>query len=205
MNIIKAIKDKTLFRPYFEDLDTWNLWLTLLKGAFALPMSKKELKDFRKHTGRKKPPKKEVETLVISAGRRSGKSYMASIIACFLALFRNYKEILSPGEYGIIQIIAADKSQAHVIFRYISAILNENPIFASMIEAETKVAITLSTRVIIEVQTCSFRSLRGRTLVACICDELAFWYSEGARADIEVIRAIQPAMLTIPQLQTNYD
>jgi hypothetical protein len=198
MNIIKAINDKTLLGPYFEDLKTWDLWLTLLKAAFALKLTPKELKDFQKHTGRKKPPQKEVETLVISAGRRSGKSYMASIIAVYLALFRDYKKILSSGEYGIIQIIAADKSQAHVIFRYISAILNESPIFAPMIEAETKIAITLSTRVIIEVQTCSFRSLRGRTLVACIADEVAFWYSEGARADVEVIRAIQPALITVP-------
>jgi hypothetical protein len=198
MNIIEAIQNPKLFRQYFDDLTTWSLWLTLLKGAFAIEMTPEELVEFQKYTDRTKSPAKEVETLVLVAGRRSGKSFMSSVIACFLGLFYDYRPHLSSGEWAVIQIIASDRSQAGVIFKYISAILNENPTFAKMIVNETKQSISLSTRVQIEVQTCSFRSLRGRTLVCCICDELAFWYSEGQKADVEVIRSIRPAMLTVP-------
>ena len=54
-------------------------------------------------------------------------------------------------------------------------------------------------RVRIEVQTCCFRSARGYTLAAVVADEVAFWRSEeSANPDVEVLRALQPALATIP-------
>jgi hypothetical protein len=41
--------------------------------------------------------------------------------------------------------------------------------------------------------------VRGRTVVACFCDEIAFWRSDdSANPDEEVINAIRPSMATIP-------
>jgi hypothetical protein len=49
------------------------------------------------------------------------------------------------------------------------------------------------------VATCSYKSVRGFTAAAVICDEVAFWRSdEGADPAIEVIRAVRPALATIP-------
>ncbi len=43
----------------------------------------------------------------------------------------------------------------------------------------------------------SFRSIRGRTLVACIFDEVALWRDEvSATPDVEVYRAVLPALMT---------
>jgi hypothetical protein len=70
---------------------------------------------------------------------------------------------------------------------------------ASLIENERAESFDLSTRVTIEIATCSFRTVRGYTLAAVLADELAFWRSEdSASPDYEVINAVRPGMLTIP-------
>jgi hypothetical protein len=174
MNIIQADDHDQVFAPLYPNPETWRTWRIIKKAAWALGMDSEELEVFRKYTGRTKPPSKEVDTLVICAGRRSGKSFTAAIISCYLALFYNYRPYLSPG------------------------ILNENEFFQKKIVRETRQSISLDTMVDIEVQTASFRTLRGRTLVACLCDEICFWMDQGARPDKEIIRAVKPALLTIP-------
>ena len=74
------------------------------------------------------------------------------------------------------------------------------PAFASLIERDTDDEIALNNGIAIEVQTASFRSTRGYTCVAALCDEIAFWRSDetSANPDAEVIAAIRPTMATIP-------
>jgi phage terminase large subunit-like protein len=69
-------------------------------------------------------------------GRRAGKSFMAAVIAVYLAIFFDYRKQLSVGERGVIQIIAADKAQAGVIFNYIKGIIQETTFFKQFIERE---------------------------------------------------------------------
>ena len=46
----------------------------------------------------------------------------------------------------------------------------------------------------------TFRTVRGRTVVASLCDELAFWMSDenSSSPDSEIIAALRPAAATIP-------
>src|SRR5262249_35185927 len=93
---------------------------------------------------------------------------------------------------------AADRAQARVTFRYISAFF-DNAILARMVTRRTTETIDLTNGVTIEVRTASFRTIRGRTVVAAVLDEVAFWRSEGsANPDTEIIGAIRPAMATVP-------
>lgn len=198
LNIVQAIRDKNLFGSLFKDLRTWAAWIVLLKTVFAMPMDADELALYQKCTGRKEPPKGPFRELWAVIGRRAGKSWMiGAILAVFLALFYDFTKYLNVGERGVIQIIAADRKQAQVIFRYIRAILHTVKIFLPYILNETKETIELSTGIDIEVATCSFRSIRGRTVVCAICDEIAFWRVEGANPDREIINAIRPSMATI--------
>jgi len=52
------------------------------------------------------------------------------------------------------------------------------PLLTGMIERETADAIDLSNSTTIEIQTASFRTVRGYTIVAALADELAFWRSD---------------------------
>ena len=49
------------------------------------------------------------------------------------------------------------------------------------------------------MHTASFRTVRGYTVAAAICDEIAFWRSEeSANPDTEILAALRPAMATVP-------
>jgi phage terminase large subunit-like protein len=133
-------------------------------------------------------------------GRRGGRSRIAALIAVFLAAFKSYREILAPGERGVVMVLAADREQARVAFGYIEALLDQVPMLATLIAHRTKEEITLRNRITIRVHTASFRAVRGYTVVAAICDEIAFWRSEdSANPDVEIVNAIRPAMATVPE------
>ena len=198
MDIIEAIKSKELFRSCFRpSLDSWTSWMTLLKAVFALDMTEADLTLYRKCTARKTPPAQPIKELWAICGRRGGKSYISAVIAVFLALFYDYEKYLSPGEKGCVQVIAADRKQAQVILGYVRGILHSTPIFEQYIENEIRESIDLG-KISIEVMSCSYRSVRGRTLVCGIFDEMAFWHDSGANPDKEILSAIRPAMATIP-------
>jgi hypothetical protein len=96
-------------------------------------------------------------------------------------------------------IIAADRRQARVIMRYCLGLLRAVPMLKQLIEGQTAESITLRNRVVIEVHTASFRSTRGYSLIAALCDEIAYWPSEeSAEPDVEILAAIRPGMSTIP-------
>jgi hypothetical protein len=66
-------------------------------------------------------------------------------------------------------------------------------------QAERVEAIDLDDGVSIEVATAFVRAPRGYTVVAALCDELAFWSSENsANPDSEVLGALRPGTATIP-------
>src|SRR5262245_35659161 len=132
-------------------------------------------------------------------GRRAGKSRIAALIATYLATFRDYTEILAPGERGVVMVIAADRRQARVVLRYIDGLIRGVPMLAEMVIRRTQETIDLSNGITIEVHTASFKATRGYTVVAAILDEVAYWPSEdSANPDIEIINAIKPAMATVP-------
>ena len=197
MDIIEAITSDKLFKPVFKDLDTWGGWITLLRVFFGLSLSDADLTLYKDCTGRETAPGGEFKELWAIVGRRGGKSFMAAVMGVYLALFHKYADYLVPGERGVVQIIAADRKQAGVILRYIKGVLNSAPVFSQYIEAEYRERVDLTNGISIEVMTCSFRSIRGRTVVCAVFDEIAFWMSEGANPDRELLSAIRPSMATI--------
>ena len=59
---------------------------------------------------------------------------------------------------------------------------------ASTLDAETAESVELASRVTIEVHTASFRTVRGYTVVAALCDEIAYWRSEeSTNPDAEIV------------------
>lgn len=200
MTIIDALRDPELFGRLapFRDLASWTRWTVFLKTVFALPMTEAERATYTQHTGRKTPPSRPMSEVHVAAGRRSGKTFMAALVAVYLATFRDYRPYLAPGERAMVLALATDREQAGILLRYARAFLTEIPMLAAMVENERTDMIELSNRVTLAVATCSYRSVRGVTLAAAICDETAFWRVDGANPDHEVLTALRPAMATIP-------
>lgn len=198
-SILDAIDDIQLFGPWFKSRTTWAAWRVLLASLFALPMTDEQLATYRECTGRAEPPGAAVTEAWLICGRRAGKSFTLALIAVYLACFHDYRRHLSPGERGMVLIIATDRKQARTILRYVRAMLTRIPMLARMMEREAAESFDLTNSVSIEVATASFRSVRGYTVVAALLDELAFWPTDdSADPDYEVINAIRPGMATIP-------
>jgi hypothetical protein len=127
------------------------------------------------------------------------ESFTLALVAVYLACFKEWQQYLTAGERGHIVVVAADRKQSRVIFGYIRSLITDTPMLAELVSRETGEEIDLNNRISIEVATCSYRTIRGHTIVAALCDEIAFWQSEGsANPDEEVLTAIRPAMATVP-------
>ncbi len=197
--ILSAIRDPQLFKSWFKSPPTWAAWHSLLASLFGLPMSEADLAIYRNCTGRTEPPTTQAKEAWLICGRRAGKSFVLALIAVYLGCFFDYRKYLTPGERGVITIIARDRKQGRVIFLYIRALLTQVPMLAQQIERETADSFDLAGSVSIEILTASFKSIRGRTVVACLADEIAFWPTDDAAdPDYAVLDAVRPAMATIP-------
>jgi hypothetical protein len=200
-NIIDVTSDPALFGPWFKDRQSWTAWLVFLRCLFGLELDEAGLQLFQACTGRSSPASAGYTEVSLIIGRRGGKSLILALIAAYLAAFYNWGPYLTSGERASVVIIAADRRQATVIFKYLRAFLGVEPLVA-MIVRETADTIDLNNGVTVEIQTASFRTIRGRTIVASLCDELSFWRSSddnGANPDTEIIAALKPAMATIPR------
>ncbi|WFM70986.1 hypothetical protein [Halomonas sp. CKK8] len=198
MNILDATRDPHLFARWFERGD-WSAWFAFLAALFALPLDDDQRRIFEACTGRSQPTREPCKEAWLVVGRRGGKSFVTALVAVFLAAFHDYRPYLQPGERGTVLILAADRKQARTILRYVRGLLENVPMLAALVERDTADGIDLKTRVSIEIHTASFRATRGYTVVAALCDEVAFWRSEEtANPDVEIINALRPGMATIP-------
>lgn len=177
---------------------SWALHRALNKAVYALPMDAAELEFFRRHTERDTPPSEPVREAWLVVGRRGGKTRNMAVNAAFLGIRFN-PERLAPGETAVIPVLAADRKQARQLFGYLRGLFALDE-FAPYMHRELKETIELRTGVNIEVHTASYRTVRGYTCIAVCGDEIAFWRTDdgSANPDSEVLDALRPAMLTIP-------
>jgi hypothetical protein len=198
--ILQTMRASGVWQPWFRDPSTWSAWRVFLSVLFGLPVDLDGLDLYQHCTGRLRVPMHGFSEAWLVCGRRAGKSFILALIACFLAVFRDWRLYLAPGEIGTIKIIATDRRQGRVIHRYCRALLTRPEAVSAYVERDTGEEIVLNNGITIEIQTASFRSVRGYTIIACLCDELAFWRSdeESANPDQEIIDALRPAMSTIP-------
>ncbi len=197
-SIIDAIRDPKLFAPQFAR-GNWTAWKTCIRSIFGLPLAPDELPLYRECTGRQDAPTIRAKTSWLIVGRRGGKSRVLALIASYLAAFGNCSQYLVAGERARVVCVAADKKQAAILLNYIHAFLSGTELLAPLIQRETAEEIELSNNVTIEVVTCSYKTIRGRTVVAALCDEAAFWADEtGQNPASAVIASLLPSMATIP-------
>ncbi len=198
--LLDAMGDPALLGAVLTD-SSWGPWRLCAAAIFGLTalLTPADRRFIRRCLGQSRLPRSQAQEAWLIIGRRGGKSYFAALVAVFLACFRDYATVLAPGERGVLMVIASDRRQAHVVQGYVAGLLHAVPLLEGLIVHETKEAIALSTRVTIEIHTASFRAIRGYTVVGAICDELAFWHTDGsANPDIEILNALRPAMATVP-------
>ena len=204
MNIIKAIKDKNLFRRFIgNELDSWRNWLIALRALYGIKIKPTPYVTDLVHlcTGRDIDllPADGFDAALFLTGRRSGKSKIAAIIGAFEAALSGREKLLAKGEMGLVAIIAPTKKQARIIKSYLRAIFDTTDLLKAEIVNETQEGFLLSNGVLIEILVGDWRSVRGYTLLAAIVDEVCFFgldEESRVRSDTELVRAIQPSLAT---------
>jgi hypothetical protein len=196
MNIADALNDRNLFQPFFKNA-SWKPWKAALAALFALPMDAESQAIYTACTGRVSPPTTAFREAMFCVGRRGGKSRILGLVAVFLACFKSYEAHLAPGEMCTIAVLAANRAQAR---SYISGLLRVSPLLQSMVQHETTEQIVLSNKVCIEISTASFRTTRGYSFGAVLCDESCYWLNDesSANPEVEILRALRPGMASIP-------
>ena len=162
-------------------------------AAVGEELTENERVVFKDLTGRDREPGEPCLEFWAVVGRRGGKSRAAGILSAYLAGCCDWRQVLAPGERGILPVLAVNQVQAGQAFRFVKGVFEESPALAPLVENVTADSISLATQVDIRVQAASFRSIRGISAIAAVCDEISFWLNEErtpvAMPDKEIVAA----------------
>jgi hypothetical protein len=193
ISIDRALSDRNLLGAALGSSASWSRWLVVLRAAFGLPIAAEDQAAFVEVAGDRPPPSRRVSELWAVVGRRSGKTRMAAAIAAYIGAVEQHR--LAPGEVGCVLLLAASKQQASVAFSYVVSFLESSPVLRQQIESMTAEEIRLRGNIVIGVHAGSYRTIRGRTLLAVVGDETSYWRDEtSAQPDLEIFRACAPAL-----------
>jgi terminase large subunit-like protein len=193
LNILEFIRHPELLNDQCHS----HVQLVCLKSTYGLPLSQTELGIYQRGTNRERYDATEQREVTFVAGRRSGKtSKIAAPIVCFEA-FRDHG--IPPGEEAYAMLLAPTIAQARIAFRSIKNYLRRSRILSKRVVRITKDEIKLDNGIVIGCYACNYDGVRGRTIVAAVCDELAFWPDgeDTANSAEEVITALLPGMATV--------
>jgi len=194
LTILDAIEDPNILGDGLAPAQ-----IAALRALYGIPMPDDQAGIARECLGRAWQPGTEYNEAAFICGRRSGKSdKLAANIAIYEAFFRDHN--LSPGETGIVLLLAQNMRQAKVVKGYIEGKIENSPVLSRHVVSKRAQELELDNRITIAIHPASFRAIRGLSVVCCICDEIAFWWTEEgyANPDTEVIRAVRPSMATFP-------
>jgi hypothetical protein len=198
MDISAALTNPQIFEPWFHGA-SWDGWRSVLRAAFAEKMTKAEKAFFRSVADRD-PPHARVKELWVIAGRRSGKDSIASVIAAHMAASFEPAGRLRPGERALVAALAVDRSQAATVLGYTRSYFETVPALAALVKRETVTGFELNNGVDIAIVTNDYRSIRGRTVLCVIMDEVSYWLGENTSSpDTEVHKAVRPGMGTLSE------
>jgi hypothetical protein len=176
---------------------SWQAWRVLLVAIVGEELTKDERVVLKGLTGRDSEPLEPVEEFWAVIGRRGGKTRAMAVLAAYLAACVDHRESLAPGERGVIPLLAASVQQAASAFAFIEGIFAVAPNLKGLVDGATSDTLSLVTGIDIQVRPASFRTIRGITAVAAICDEIAFWRSDdSANPDKEILKALRPSLAT---------
>src|SRR5262249_3180364 len=112
VSLPQALHDPKLLAPVLPS-PAWGALRRFRPAVAGLPLTGKGLDLYRACTGREQAPKTPAREAWVIAGRRSGKSRIASAIATYIAALADVRA-LAPGETGVVYVCASDKEQAGV-------------------------------------------------------------------------------------------
>jgi Terminase large subunit, T4likevirus-type, N-terminal len=144
--------------------------------------------------------------VAVAAGARSGKTYLGALRLLHLALVTPLTT-LAPGEQAAAIIVAPDMRLARQPLRFALGAVQRTPVLKQLLCRLTTDSFTIERGdghvVTVEAlpATRGGAAIRGRSLVAALCDEFAFFRDESAAVnDQQTHEAISPRIVRGGQL-----
>ena len=193
LNIVEFIRHQDVLNDQSHSVAQ----LACLKSIYGLALSPREMEIYCRGTGRETYDEREHREATMVGGRQSGKT---TKIAAPIALFEAFRDHgLVPGQEAYVMLLAPTIAQARIAFRSIRNYLRSSRILSKRIVRTTKDEIILDNGIVIGCYASTYDGVRGRIIVAAICDEMAFWPHDetAANPEDEVIAALRPGMITV--------
>jgi hypothetical protein len=129
----EALRDRHLLGDALPG-DSWSSWRTLLIAAAGEVLTDAERVIFKALTGRDREPGAMIETLLVVAGRRSGKTKAMATLSIYLSTLCSWEDNLSLGERGLSLFMAPTERQAGIAHCYAEAIVDHVPLLQGLVE-----------------------------------------------------------------------
>lgn len=139
---------------------------------------------------------KNVSHAIWSMGRRSGKTFMASVAAVYMAFCQDdfFRRRIRKGEKFYIVTVANDRLQSKIALDNIRQLILGSPLEQEIVR-ETAMEIELTNRCIFQAIPASARASRGKAVCGVIMDELAFSLDGDANRGAEAMyTALAPSI-----------
>jgi len=137
-----------------------------------------------------------VNHAIWSMGRRSGKTFMASVAAAYMAFCQDehFRRRVRKGEKWYVVTVANDLGQSKIALDNIRQLIINSPL-EQEITRETSLEIELSNGCVFQAIPASARASRGKAVVAVVMDELAFSIDGDANRGAEAMyTALSPSI-----------
>jgi hypothetical protein len=199
ISLAAAMRDPKLLGGPFQAPSFWP-WHCLARIISGEPLDTREAELFRKCTGRTKLPTGPVNNLTLLVGRRGGKDRFLSAVAVHrAALSQNWGSLMSAGEQGVVILIGSDRRQAKILRRYCGALV-AMPLIKAEVARHTDDILEFRNMAALEVCTNDAGTVRGRSVLALLGTETAFWNTDpdASSSDEEVVAAAEPGAAMVP-------
>ena len=124
---------------------------------------------------------------------------MSAVAVWRAALCADWHRHLSAGEQAVVMLLGADRKQAGILRRYCEGFLRM-PMLAQELVRRTDEVIEFRNGASLEIATNDARLVRGRSAIAVLGSECAYWKTDenAASSDEEVVAAAEPSMSMCP-------
>lgn len=173
----------------------------ILRCLYGLPLNDEQLAIYKLLTGNSGEFEAGIEKTegVFDIGARGGKSFMTSIVALYEGTRDKWKQYLTPGETGYAVIIATRQKQAEdIIQKACSRMLEDSDIAWMMKSYPLKASLELTNGMTIASFPCNSTAARGLPIFLLIFDEIAWYRTEGVKADYAIFNALNPRRAQFP-------
>jgi len=173
----------------------------VLRCMYGLTLNEEQLAIYKLLTGNKEEfePGIEKTEANLDIGARGGKSFMTAIVALYEATRDKWRQYLNPGETGYAVIIATRQKQAEdIIQKSCSRMLEDSAISWMLVDKPLKASMELTNGMVIASFPCNSTAARGLPIFLLIYDEIAWYMTEGVKADDAIFNALNPRRAQFP-------